>query len=385
MKLTSAKLNFTLAITIIVAFGYFTWDVFGSTIINKLIRTNIDLERGLVGHWTFDGKDMNPNARDRSGQGNHGNLTGFTSTTTAPGKIGQALDFDGNDNYVTMADSAVFDFGTGDFSISGWFNHSSVLPGAGTASTDTTTIVSPTDEGRSSLEAGWAHQIFHDPNNDRWHRIYIDSGADIHTQSTADTSGTSWTDGIDIETDGHDYEDFSCVSETDGATTYLHCVYAEGTDQNIFYKRCTLSGTTPFITCDSKQIVVDENHVNVTTADEFANPHVTVDFNDCLLISAELQDVSLTEADRYQVWLFKEASPCGNGSILDHLHTIDKESNVCSAVFDSPKIVPLRICVACSSTGRVIRIPSGIIINSEADIAAIIHIGFVTRFIMASQ
>jgi hypothetical protein len=60
----------------------------------------------LVGHWTFDGKDMTPNIRDRSSQGAHGNLIlgagGNTSTTTAPGKIGQALVFDGTDDYVTI-------------------------------------------------------------------------------------------------------------------------------------------------------------------------------------------------------------------------------------------------------------------------------------------
>jgi len=48
--------------------------------------SNSSLTQGLVGWWTFDGRDMIPNVRDRSDQGNHGNLTGQTATTTAPGK-----------------------------------------------------------------------------------------------------------------------------------------------------------------------------------------------------------------------------------------------------------------------------------------------------------
>ncbi len=92
---------------------------FAATIYNITVHTNPDLEDGLVGHWTFDGKDMNPNARDRSGQGNHGNLTGFTSTTTAPGKIGQGLEFDGVDDFVEVGNSIKVDnSNTG--TISGW-------------------------------------------------------------------------------------------------------------------------------------------------------------------------------------------------------------------------------------------------------------------------
>ena len=62
---------------------FFTQTTLGSTIINKLITTNPDLESGLVGHWTFDGPDLLENAADRSGQGNTGYLVNFTSTTTS--------------------------------------------------------------------------------------------------------------------------------------------------------------------------------------------------------------------------------------------------------------------------------------------------------------
>ena len=63
----------------------------GASINTTLTMPNNRL--GLVGHWTFDGKDMINNVADTSGQGNNGVLLGFTSTTTVPGAVGQALTF----------------------------------------------------------------------------------------------------------------------------------------------------------------------------------------------------------------------------------------------------------------------------------------------------
>jgi len=74
-----------------------------TTHIAKTITTNPDLSDGLVGHWTFDGPDLLQNAADTSGQGNTGYLSQFTSTTTTRGAIGQALDFDGTNDYVDMS------------------------------------------------------------------------------------------------------------------------------------------------------------------------------------------------------------------------------------------------------------------------------------------
>ena len=63
-----------------------------------------NLQNGLVGHWTFDGPDMIPNARDRGSGGNHGQLINFTATTTKVGMVGQALFFDGSNDVVRMGD-----------------------------------------------------------------------------------------------------------------------------------------------------------------------------------------------------------------------------------------------------------------------------------------
>jgi hypothetical protein len=90
----------------------------GQTIINA--SKNDLLANGLVGLWSFDGKDMNWSANkvlDRSGRGNDGTLVGM-STTSSPviGKIGQALKFSGN-NYVSLSAVNPPSYVT----VSGWF------------------------------------------------------------------------------------------------------------------------------------------------------------------------------------------------------------------------------------------------------------------------
>lgn len=90
--------------------------------VSKLNKTPTSiLTNGLVGHWTFDGKNVvNGVALDSSGNGNNANLVSIaTSTFYSTGKIGQGFDFDGVDDYVDIGDKSIFDF-SGDFSISVW-------------------------------------------------------------------------------------------------------------------------------------------------------------------------------------------------------------------------------------------------------------------------
>lgn len=74
---------------------------------------------GLVGWWTFDGNKLINNVTDSSGSGNNGSMTNFaaTSTVVTPGKLGQALKFDGTNDIVTTPQLST---GTGPFSISAW-------------------------------------------------------------------------------------------------------------------------------------------------------------------------------------------------------------------------------------------------------------------------
>lgn len=84
------------------------------------------LTDGLVGHWTFDGKDMNwttGTLSDKSSQGNNGQVVGMSTTTTPTiGKIGQAFDFDGVNDQVNI-DSPVYPANT-NWSISAWVKSS---------------------------------------------------------------------------------------------------------------------------------------------------------------------------------------------------------------------------------------------------------------------
>ena len=68
----------------------------------------IGLSNGLVGNWSFDGPDMADNtAFDRSGQGNDGTLT--NGPTRQIGRIGQALKFDGSNDYVDLGSASSID------------------------------------------------------------------------------------------------------------------------------------------------------------------------------------------------------------------------------------------------------------------------------------
>lgn len=87
---------------------------------------------GLVGYWTFDGKDTNWTSatagtiNDLSGNNNTGTLTNMSrSVSPTPGISGQALKFDGVDDYVFLP-SAPFNLTT--FTISLWVNPSATEP-----------------------------------------------------------------------------------------------------------------------------------------------------------------------------------------------------------------------------------------------------------------
>ncbi|MBI2610307.1 hypothetical protein HYW53_04050 [Candidatus Giovannonibacteria bacterium] len=107
-------------------------NVHASTIINRPLY--IGLNNGLVGQWSFDDQDMSvsPNnvfALDRSGNSNNGKLKNTaTSSVHTQGKIGQALSFDGTDDYVGIADQDSFTFPAGGsgMTVSLWANVRSV-------------------------------------------------------------------------------------------------------------------------------------------------------------------------------------------------------------------------------------------------------------------
>jgi len=98
----------------------------GQSKMNVSTTANSDLAAkngGLVGWWTFDGKNMINNVTDSSGNGNNGNLVGFGATSSAvvAGKLGQGLKFNGSTSHINTSSSAfAFNF-SNPFSISLWY------------------------------------------------------------------------------------------------------------------------------------------------------------------------------------------------------------------------------------------------------------------------
>lgn len=85
--------------------------------------TNARSTSSLVGLWSFDGPDMLTNVADRSGQGNNGFMQNFTATSSAQtlGKIGQALKFDGVDDYIKINTTSNLPvYTTSGYSVSFW-------------------------------------------------------------------------------------------------------------------------------------------------------------------------------------------------------------------------------------------------------------------------
>ena len=92
----------------------YTYDASDYNINNTPGRTN-----DLVAYWPFD-NDLG----DKSGNGNNG--TNYRATF-ASGKINQALSFNGTDNYASIANNDIFDFGSGEFSVESWIKTTSTL------------------------------------------------------------------------------------------------------------------------------------------------------------------------------------------------------------------------------------------------------------------
>jgi len=77
-------------------------------------------DNGLVGYWSFDGKytTSTDGTADVSGNGNWG---AFNNGVKPVGGIsGQALSFDGVDDYVDCGSDSSLDFGSGDFTLAAW-------------------------------------------------------------------------------------------------------------------------------------------------------------------------------------------------------------------------------------------------------------------------
>jgi hypothetical protein len=92
----------------------------GSTLhINSTI-SNDSLKTGLVGHWTFDGKDMLATTTvigDASGNGSKG--IAQNGARPVLGRLGQAFSFDGSNDYINLGNPSSLQL-TGAMTVSAW-------------------------------------------------------------------------------------------------------------------------------------------------------------------------------------------------------------------------------------------------------------------------
>jgi hypothetical protein len=93
--------------------------------INPSLTNCSGINCGLVGYWTFDGKNIeNGRINDISGNGFHGNFSGISTTTFyVPGKIGQGGKFDGTDDFFKNDTRVITAY---PFTLSIWFKASEV-------------------------------------------------------------------------------------------------------------------------------------------------------------------------------------------------------------------------------------------------------------------
>jgi len=98
------------------------WDIGAdefSEVVQQSQISSPNLDAGLVGHWTFDGKDISgTTAKDTSGNNNNGTISGATK---AIGKLGQGTDFSVATNVVTVPDKDNLD-GMSQLTLSAWIN-----------------------------------------------------------------------------------------------------------------------------------------------------------------------------------------------------------------------------------------------------------------------
>src|SRR3989344_2115998 len=145
---------------------------------------------GLVGHWTFDGADVTDKVYDKSGQGNTGAMINMsTSTSPAKGKIGQALNFDGVNDYVAV--DSVFTTNQTELTMSAWVNFKSFNQPPGVIMNSP--IISGWDTWSGGSQKGYQVRISHNTFDYTMWNININDGVNYNTTLYDNISDASFT------------------------------------------------------------------------------------------------------------------------------------------------------------------------------------------------
>ncbi|HKQ39339.1 MAG TPA: LamG domain-containing protein, partial [Verrucomicrobiae bacterium] len=132
--------------------------------------------QGLVGYWRLD-EGSGRNTADSSGNNNGGQLRGNGGPTWVTGQVGNALRFDGVDEYVNIAANPIFGI-TGDITLAAWIKRE--------APQGYDPIVAKTDGGN------FFDYDFYFSGGDNRLRFWSDAGNPTPVFSTREVADTNW-------------------------------------------------------------------------------------------------------------------------------------------------------------------------------------------------
>ncbi len=143
---------------------------------SNLTLLPVSRDSSLVGYWKFD--ETSGALYDSSGHGNSGTQSGGV-TYGATGKVGNALSFDGSDDYVDCGNVAILNFTIGNFTVGAWIKTSDVAStifskGSLAGSGYIFWINSGGTIGMSALtvESAWSDYFSSfNVNDDKWHHV----------------------------------------------------------------------------------------------------------------------------------------------------------------------------------------------------------------------
>lgn len=180
------------------------YTLYKGSVANVVNKSKTDrLANGLIGYWTFDGnKIAGVTAYDSGSGGNNGTMTNGPTPTI--GKVGQALRFDGTDDYVSIGNSSTHSFDRANsFSISAWFYKNSITGPLGIFTKQNTTAGQFTGYGIAILNNNLTPSFGLQSNTSNLANITapaVSAGAWHHIVGTYD--GSSSASGLKMYVDG---------------------------------------------------------------------------------------------------------------------------------------------------------------------------------------
>jgi len=160
------------------------------------------MTEGLVGYWGFE-EGSGLTAHDASNYANSGTLT--LGPSWIKGKVGGALNFDGSDDYVSVADSANLRMGTGNTTIEAWVKSVAApadsyptIVAKGTSGVGEWMFRILTSDGKVSLRGDGGDPILTGTTNimdNTWHHaVFVRNGDNgyIYVDGKQEATGAGW-------------------------------------------------------------------------------------------------------------------------------------------------------------------------------------------------